>query len=458
MSRALPLQGTPHWQSKVRTGNSDLVSAGYRWVGGALLVFLLWAVFFPLSSAVVAPGSVISEGRNQLLQHQIGGPIEEILARNGTVLNAGDPIVRIEPSAARAHVAKLEARQTLLEAQKMRLVALRDIGSRAFKISAFDRANLRGLKPSAATEPSNALATPPGETIRDEQWAALDASLRQSESEISALEHRRTGQRDELQGVTSQISIGSEKLKLLKDDLAKMAPVADEGYISRTRYNEKQAYVLDETAQLQALRARARTLTAQIAETDDSLSVLIARKSAEDAESLSGVLADLSSVDKELQAARTALAQTIVRAPVDGVLVKFEANTVGGVIEAGRSFGEIVPSGSGLLVAARVAPADIDALSPGQSTDVVITAFKRGQVDPLPGQVTYVAADSSRDEMTGEPFFEVHVALQPSPDLARITLQPGMLAETYIETGSKSFFGYLFAPITDSFLKAFREP
>lgn len=446
------------WRAGVRTGERDLVSAGYRWVGGACLIFLLWGVFFPLSSAVVAPGAVISKGRNQLLQHPIGGVIEEISARNGAVLAAGDPIVRIEPSAARAQLAKLRARQTLLEAQRTRLSALRDAGNRAFEISDFERASLRGVSGDVSGQPMPGQHVKFDETIHAEQWAAFDAGLKQSESEISALRNRRIGQQDELAGLRNQISIGERKLTLLENDLAKMEPLVRQGYISRTRYNEKNAIVLGESAQLEALKARAGTLQAQIAETDDTLSTLIARKNAEDAQELSGVLADLAAVEEELEAAQTALAQTVIRAPVQGILVKFEANTVGGVIEASRPFGEIVPSGTDVLVEARVSPQDIDSVVPGQSTEIVVTAFKRGQVDPLPGYVTYVAADSKQDEMTGDTFFEVQVALDTTPERARLAIQPGMLSEVYIKTGSRSFFGYLFEPVTDSFLRAFREP
>jgi HlyD family secretion protein len=38
-----------------------------------------------------------------------------------------------------------------------------------------------------------------------------------------------------------------------------------------------------------------------------------------------------------------------------------------------------------------------------------------------------------------------------------IGLYPGMPAEVLIRTGSRSFFGYLFQPITDSMNSAFRE-
>lgn len=48
-----------------------------------------------------------------------------------------------------------------------------------------------------------------------------------------------------------------------------------------------------------------------------------------------------------------------------------------------------------------------------------------------------------------------------SKELARlkshVRLYPGMPVEAFIETGSRSFLGYLFAPITGSFERAFKE-
>lgn len=448
------------WQSAVRTGDKDIVSSGIRWVGLACAVFVLWGLFFPLSSAVVAPGTLISKGRNQLLQHPIGGVVEDIMASNGDVLDEGSPIIRIDPSAANAQLAKLEARHALLEAQKQRLAALRNIGDNGYQTAKIDLASLRGaanpVSPASAT-PRWRMGSASAGSIQDEQLAAFDASLRQSESEISALRNRRAGQADELAGLNLQIDAKTGKLALLKNDLVNIEPLVKQGYISQTRFNEKRAVVMEETGQLAALNARASTLKAQIAETGDSLETLIARKNAENAEELSGVFAELAAVQKEIDAARVALKQTVVRAPAKGILVKFQANTVGGVLEGGTAFGEIVPITGDVVVEARVSPQDISAIRVGQQTEVIITAFKRGQADPLPGAVTYAAADSKLDEFTGEPFFEVLIALDNTPERARLTVQPGMLTDVYIQTGHRSFFGYLFQPVTDSFLRAFRE-
>ena len=445
------------WRASVKTGDRDIIASGTRWVGIACAVFLVWGLFFPLSSAVVAPGTLISKGRNQLLQHAAGGVVEEILAANGDHLFEGDPIVRIDPSAARAHLAKLEARQALLQAQEQRLAALRIAGDTGYQTTEIDVAALRGVSKDPAAKVRTPLGIEGRYPILDEQLAAFDASLLQSESEVSALRNRRAGQADELTGLNNQIAAKTQKLALLEGDLAKMEPLVAEGYISQTRFNEKRAGVMEDTSQLAALKARAGTMTAQIAETEDSLATLIARKNAENAEELSAVFADLAAVQKEIDAARIALNQTVVRAPAKGILVKFEANTVGGVIEGGKSFGEIVPVSGDVVVEARVAPQDIGAIKVGQETEVVITAFKRGQVDPFPGAVTYAAADSKLDELTGEPYFEVLIYLKDATDRKSITVQPGMLTEVYIQTGSRSFFGYLLQPVTDSFLRAFRE-
>ena len=40
---------------------------------------------------------------------------------------------------------------------------------------------------------------------------------------------------------------------------------------------------------------------------------------------------------------------------------------------------------------------------------------------------------------------------------SRIHLYPGMPVEVFIETGSRSFIGYLLAPITGSLERAFKE-
>ncbi|WP_075996935.1 HlyD family type I secretion periplasmic adaptor subunit [Salaquimonas pukyongi] len=447
--------GGEGWKSAVDADTGAIARTGYRWVGIAFGLFMLWALLFPISSAVVAGGSVISKGRNKLLQHPTGGVVQDILAQNGDRLDAGEPVLRIDPSAARAELVRLKARQDLLLAQKSRLTSMRDAET-AYRQS--DPITVSSLRGTLSREAANrALSKTGAKEIYAEQETEFLAARQRVISELSALRNRLASQQEELEGVEWQITERRELVVLLADEVERMRPLAASGYVARARFDERQVRYLGEKAQLGELRSRALGLRAQIDETSDRITTLDASWQEENARELSSVLSELAAVNEQMEAARMAVDLTEIKAPVAGTLVKFEANTVGGVIGSGKPFGEIVPAGTPVLVEAKVLPQDIANVVAGQETEVVITAFNRRVQEPIVGKVDYVPADSTTDPVTGEPYFAVQVDIaEAQQDLVQ-KVQPGMLAEVYIHTGERSFLSYVAEPISESFMKAFRE-
>ncbi|MEL7229283.1 MAG: hypothetical protein AAGK38_05175, partial [Pseudomonadota bacterium] len=67
--------GTIRWQSATTTDSSAIIRFGFWSVCILMMGFLIWAMTFPLASAVVTPGTFVSEGRNKLIQHPSGGTV-----------------------------------------------------------------------------------------------------------------------------------------------------------------------------------------------------------------------------------------------------------------------------------------------------------------------------------------------------------------------------------------------
>ena len=71
-----------------------------------------------------------------------------------------------------------------------------------------------------------------------------------------------------------------------------------------------------------------------------------------------------------------------------------------------------------------------------------------------------VSADSLTDELSGMSYFLARIQLDEAEIATlktKVKLNPGMPAQVFIMTGSRTLFNYLFAPITDATYKAFRE-
>jgi adhesin transport system membrane fusion protein len=63
---------------------------------------------------------------------------------------------------------------------------------------------------------------------------------------------------------------------------------------------------------------------------------------------------------------------TVLRAPVHGVVKNVRITTLGGVIRPGEEVMQIVPLEDDLVIQAKVSPADIAFLKPGQDVRVKI--------------------------------------------------------------------------------------
>lgn len=74
--------------------------SGSRWALWSLfltcVVFFGWAYFAEIDQITRAPGSVISSARSQIIQSQDGGVIEELLVREGDVVQRDQVLVKID--------------------------------------------------------------------------------------------------------------------------------------------------------------------------------------------------------------------------------------------------------------------------------------------------------------------------------------------------------------------------
>ena len=390
----------PTWKDKVAKDTGSISRRGYRAVGVSTGLFLLWAMLFPLSGAVIADGKVISAGQNKLLQHPRGGVVRAIHAKDGAFLTKGDLVAVIEPASALAELAQLSSERDLLRAKQSRLTANKS-KTRTFVRLKPEPVSLSELRGTASLR----LSTHHEALVFGEQEREFNAANRHHESELSALQNQLFTLESEFEGVTRQIEQGKSRLALLDQQYQSMAPLVQKGYVAKVRLWNLSADRLDASARLASLEADYDSLVGKMGETRDKMQSLLSKREQENSRELTEVLAELASIEERIRAAQKAVDYADIRAPVAGTLTNLSVHTIGGVVEAGATIAELVPSGEPLEIEARIAPNNINSVSLDQPADVVITALNQRLYDPLPGKVTYVAADSQLDPNTGEPFF-----------------------------------------------------
>ncbi|TIV09557.1 MAG: HlyD family type I secretion periplasmic adaptor subunit, partial [Mesorhizobium sp.] len=206
------------------------------------------------------------------------------------------------------------------------------------------------------------------------------------------------------------------------------------------------------TASIAQAKGRIAETRLQIIQIDQDLRSEVASE-------LRDVQAKISEFVERKVSAEDQLKRIDIRSPQNGVVHQLGVHTVGGVISPGELIMLIVPVTDDLTVEARVAPQDIDQLTPGQSATLRLSAFNQQTTPELNGAVSKISADLNVDEKTGASFYTVHVVL-PRTELTRLkglALAPGMPVEVFFSTGNRTMLSYLVKPLADQIQRAFRE-
>ncbi len=85
-----------------------------------------WSALAPLESAAVAPGTVAVEFNRKTIKHLEGGIVRRILVAEGERVRAGQTLIELDRTQARAQLELLRGRRTSAGARQARLVAERD--------------------------------------------------------------------------------------------------------------------------------------------------------------------------------------------------------------------------------------------------------------------------------------------------------------------------------------------
>jgi adhesin transport system membrane fusion protein len=268
------------------------------------------------------------------------------------------------------------------------------------------------------------------------KWPSnLSAYPQFRENQLSLLRKRRAAIEED---IASQTAIA----RLLEQELAMNRPLLESGDVSRTEVLRLERQLADVKAQIVNRR----------------------NKYFQDAQAeLSKAEEELASVEQVLAQRKDLLEQTELRAPMAGVVKNVAITTRGGVIRSGEEVMQIVPLEDDLLVEARVSPADIAFIRPGQNAAVKIDAYDYTIYGDLAGTLTFISADTVREKLReGEsPYYLVQVRtsgrqFSGKPD-AKLEIQPGMTATVEIRTGSNTVLHYLTKPLVKTISESLGE-
>ena len=429
----------------LRTGRAyeNELRTGLRVLLVALVLGGGWMALMPLAGAVVVPGNLVVQSNVKTIQHPTGGVVAEVPVHNGSRVNIGDLLLRLDATQAQASLQMVSKQLDESRARMARLIAERD-GLPLPEIPAEMAAR---LNESAV---KNLLAS-------EETQFKARANARYSQKDL--LQSRVAQLGEEIAGLDSQVASKGKQLELIAGELTGVQDLYDKRLVPLTRLTTLQR----ETARIEGERGQ---LISAIAETKAKVGEAQLQIVKLDQDFRTDVVKELGETQgkaAELEqrgvAARDIIDRIELRAPTSGIIHQLAAHTIGGVIRAGDAIMEVVPDSDDLQTEARLQPNDIDQVQVGQKALIRFSAFNQRVTPQLVGLVSYVSADVSHDQQSNAAYFTVRMTL---PDeerrrLAGLQLVSGMPAEVFMQTGSRTMMSYLLKPLTDQFNRAFVE-
>lgn len=372
---------------------------------GLMATFVIWAHFAVLDEVKRGNGRVIPARLVQTIQSLEGGIIEQILVHEGTVVQQGQPLMRINDTKFASEFGEIRERRAA-------------VAARVARLQAEAQGQFRLVFPD--------------ELIKSAPQAV--------ETEKSVFETRTRKVAQDIDVLTQQENRLTENLKLLNREVE----------LTRRLYAQK---VVPEIEMIR-LEGRASETRGQLAETQSRIAnVKTAFRSQAD-EDLAKSKGDLAVLDENIKSAQDRVRRTELQAPVYGIVNKINLTTIGAVVQPAANLIEIVPLDDTLLVEGRIRPQDIAFIRPGQDAVVKITAYDSSVYGSLKGKVERISADTIVDEKADrsekqETFYRVivrtdknHLGTAEHP----LPIIPGMVTTVEVLTGEKSVLDYLIKP------------
>ena len=360
-------------------------------IGLTVIVFLIWSALAWVDEIVRAPGQIVPSSRPQIIQNLEGGILAELDVAEGDVVEAGQPLARLQGTHYQAVMEEVSDQIAALEIRRLRL-----------------EAEMAGAVEFAVPEE---FANRVPDIVASEH-ALLTARLSDFDSKQAGA-----------QAVLKQASREYEMVQKMYDQ-----GVAPEIELTRAKKEKNDA--------------------------EARLNDVLTSTDLDRADTYSKTQADLAALRQKLKLSADQLARTVLTAPMRGVVNKVSITTIGGVVRPGEEILQLIPLDEALFVEAKVKPSDIASVREGQDATIKLSAYDYTIYGTLKAKVDFVSADTFTDERSRDPNGDPHYKVTLRVDLSQLTdrqqsleIRPGMQAEVELHTGGKTILTYLTKPL-----------
>ncbi|MGZ9741716.1 HlyD family type I secretion periplasmic adaptor subunit [Pseudomonas azerbaijanorientalis] len=409
------------------------------WAIIAFFVFLMfWANFAVIDEVTKGDGKAIPSSKIQKIQNLEGGIVSELFVKEGQIVDAGAPLLRLDDTRFASNVGETEADRLSMVLRVERLSA--EVEDRPLNF------------------PEDVLKAVPGQAKSEE---SLYISRRQQlHDEIGGLQEQLIQRQQELREFTSKQAQYRQQLGFQRQEISMSEPLVAQGAVSPVEVLRLRRAEAETRGQLDATTLAIPRAESAIKEVQRKIDETRGKFRSEALTQLNEARTDLNKAQATGKALEDRVSRTLVTSPVRGIVNKLLVNTIGGVIQPGSDLVEIVPLDDTLLVEAKIRPQDIAFLHPGQEATVKFTAYDYTIYGGMKAKLEQIGADTITDEDKKTTYYIIKLRTDRShlgTDEKPLLIIPGMVASVDIITGKKTVLSYLLKPIIRARAEALHE-
>jgi len=402
-----------------------------------IVVAITWASFASIDEITRGDGSVIPYGSNKVIQNLEGGIVKKILVKEGEFVKKGQAILKIDNLKSISSSESNELKLQELKAKSLRLYA--EANQLPFEM------------------PKD--ATPAQKAQIELAKKFYDSNKKEFIAKDKSITQQIIQKKQDYKEAKAKIKSLQKSLSFVNEEIKMTEPMVKEGIKSKVDFlklrreasnieNEIEASVLS-LPRLESVIKEYRQKRIEAKQ----LFINTAKKE------LNKVTAELSRLNAQQIAYSDQVSRTMVRSPVDGIIQKLYANTIGGVIKPGADIIEIVPTDKKLWLEIKIKPRDIAFIHPGAEAKVKISAYDFAIYGGLIGKVIDISPDTITDKKD-RTFYLIHIQTMKNYLGTKdkpLNITPGMTASVDIITGQKTVMQYILKPILKSKQYVFSE-
>ncbi|MDI2593059.1 HlyD family type I secretion periplasmic adaptor subunit [Pseudomonas sp. N3-W] len=405
---------------------------------GFFVFLMLWAHFAVIDEVTKGDGKAIPSSKIQKIQNLEGGIVSELFVKEGQIVEAGAPLIRLDDTRFASNVGETEADRLSMLLRVERLSA--EVDDRPLNF------------------PADVLKAVPNQARSEE---SLYTSRRQQlHDEIGGLQEQLIQRQQELREFTSKQAQYRSGLALQRQEINMSEPLVAQGAVSPVEVLRLKRAEVETRGQLDATTLAIPRAESAIKEVQRKIDETRGKFRSEALTQLNEARTDLNKAQATGKALEDRVSRTLVTSPVRGIVNKLLVNTIGGVIQPGVDLVEIVPLDDTLLVEAKIRPQDIAFLHPGQDATVKFTAYDYTIYGGLKAKLEQIGADTITDEDKKTTYYIIKLRTERShlgTDDKPLLIIPGMVASVDIITGKKTVLSYLLKPIIRARAEALHE-